>query len=146
MENLFMIVMAIGVYAALLFVFWHIGDKVGARSRMFAVGLANTVTGFLLDRVVIMCCDFRIFYNVRFDEDLFALVTHSMFLILVLSGIIILAIELTKAFNELHSILLRSGEKSAPPKSTPGSSVQSHPEPQGHIPMWKRIQMEQEEK
>lgn len=140
LEFLFMIAMVIGVYGVSLFVFWQIGDKVGARSRLFAVGLANTVTGFILDGVV----DWEEYIWFSFEQYLFVNVMHYVFLILGLSGIVILAIELTKSINELSGFVMRSNEKPVAPKSTPDTQVPSHPAPQGYTPTWKRLQTEEE--
>ena len=141
MEVIFLIALLIAVYAVSLFVFWHIGDKVGARSRLFALGLANTVTGFLMDRVA-TAIGYRV--SLHLGLWMFVYMSHYGFMILGLSGIVILAIYLTKAFNELHNFVMRSNEKPAAPKSTPDAQVPSHPAPQGYTPTWKRIQAEEE--
>ena len=140
MEVIFLIALLIGVYAVSLFVFWYIGDKVGARSRLFALGLANTVTGFIMERAA----NWDEYSWFSFEHYLFVSVIRYVFLILGLSGIVILAIYLTKAFNELHNFVMRSNEKPAAPKSTPDAQVASHPTPQGYTPTWKRIQAEEE--
>jgi hypothetical protein len=91
------------------------------------------------------------------DLGVFYLIIYYGFLIMGLSGIVMIAVDLLKGINEMSSFASRTFErKDAGQNYTKGRipagqkendlTEKSAPAPQGHIPTWKRIQMEQEGK
>ena len=130
-------------------------DHCGARSGLFGAGIVTMFMGFILHSIIAPAAD-----GILSDDSGFVvlyLIFYYGFLIMGLSGIVMIAVDLLKGINEMSSFVSRTFEKmDAGQNYTKGRmpagqkendlTEKSAPAPQGHIPAWKRIQMEQEGK
>jgi hypothetical protein len=130
-------------------------DHCGARSGLFGAGIVTMFMGFILHSIIAPAAD-----GILSDDSGFVvlyLIFYYGFLIMGLSGIVMIAVDLLKGINEMSSFASRTFErKDAGQNYTKGRmpagqkendrTEKSAPAPQGHIPAWKRIQMEQEGK
>ena len=129
-------------------------DHCGARSGLFGVGIVTMFMGFIMCSILPPAAE--VIWNAS-DLGVFYLIIYYGFLIMGLSGIVMIAVDLLKGINEMSSFASRTFErKDAGQNYTKGRipagqketdlTEKSAPAPQGHIPAWKRIQMEQEGK
>ena len=130
-------------------------DHCGARSGLFGAGIVTMFMGFILHSIIAPAADEIL--NDSSGFVVFYLIFYYGFLIMGLSGIVMIAVDLLKGINEMSSFASRTFErKDAEQNYTKGRipagqketdlTEKSAPAPQGHIPAWKRIQMEQEGK
>ena len=130
-------------------------DHCGARSGLFGAGIVTMFMGFILHSINAPAADEIL--NDSSGFVVFYLIFYYGFLIMGLSGIVMIAVDLLKGINEMSSFASRTFErKDAGQNYTKGRmpagqkendlTEKAAPAPQGHIPAWKRIQMEQEGK
>ena len=136
MEILFAIsVTAIVYFVALYFVSKLTVDKWGARSGLFGGGIVNIVMGFVLHKIVEYSAIVSgYWFDWKGELSLLYYVLLYGFLLMGISGVVMIAVDRVKGINELSS--------SVNYKLESRNSDQSIK--QKEIPAWKRIQMEQE--
>lgn len=139
-----LVVVAVVYFVATYMAVKYTVDKLGARSGLFGVGLVSVVVGFILYTYVGEF-GFAKGYEYWYEyPSMLYYVARFGFLCLGLGGIVMVAVDLLKAVNELGSYVSRTNEKLSGTQSVPGASAKSHPTVQENVPTWKRIQMEQE--
>ncbi len=121
-------------------------DKMGARSALFGAGLVNIVMGSLL-YAAIGEIGFAEGYDYWYDgPSMCYYVARFAFLVMALSGVVMVAVDLLKTIRNLQSSVVDVKEKQAgkneDAKVQPSPKLQSAAK--GDIPTWKRIEMEQD--
>ena len=109
-------------------------DKMGAGTGMLGAGLVNIVAGFLLHDVVDLFIGFYL-YDL---PSLLYLVFRFGFLILGISGIIMVAVDLLRTIQGMGGYISRVEDKIK--KSNHTSDTEKRTE----LPAWERIQMDSE--
>lgn len=135
---LFILVVFVVYIAAMIGVTNFTMDRLNACSGLFGAGIVNMFTGFIM-------------YNVMKTIELgglspVVLILLYGFLIMGLSGIVMIAVDLLNAINQLSSWVSRMNEKKSAVQDGSSFTGKAPSAQQGKIPTWKRIQMEQEGK
>ncbi len=108
-------------------------DEMGARSAMFGAGIVNVLVGFGMQKLVDILRLMDVARSPYSDTPVIYLILSFGFLILGISGVIMIAVDLLLMIEERTS-----GGRSEQYKGTPPAPAQ-----QEEIPTWKRIQMEE---
>lgn len=136
MEMLFWFIIVLAVYITAVIVAVHFTvDKWKARSGLFGVGLVHIVMGFLLDRLVTM----RFYDYWDYESMGIYYVANYAFLIMGISGIVMVAVDLLKSVKDLRSYVSRENEKQSSPGADQKTAESRSAAPQGNIPTWKRM-------
>ena len=122
MEIMFGIILALIAYFVALYAAVRITvDKLGARSGLFGTGMATMFAGFLWHKLVEdSAVNGGYWYNEYGQLSLLYYVLFFGFLVMGLSGIVMMAVDILKAVNELTAWTVKKD-----------------------IPTWKQIQTEQ---
>lgn len=135
MEFLIILIAPLIIYVIAMFVVTNITvDKLGARSGLFGSGIVTMFMGFIMHNLTKE--HYR--YYGRFDLTPMYYVLCYGFLIMGLTGIVMIAVDLLKAVNELSDYASRVDEKQ--------SALQKNLCSSEKIPTWKRVQADQQEK
>ena len=100
MEIMFWILIAVICWIAAVFIFMHVTkEKLGARSDLLGIGMANMVIGFLWHEIL----ERQIIEDIWWKQDIPKLTGTLSFLSLILglSGIIMMVVDIVKAISEL---------------------------------------------
>ena len=134
MEIIFILSLGAALYAAACYCAIKLTvNQMGARSAMFGAGIANLLVGFGMQKFVDIL---RLMDVARYpysDTPVIYLILSFGFLILGISGVIMIAVDLLLMIKERTSDDLPEQYKGTPPV----------PAQQEKIPTWKRIQMEE---
>lgn len=143
-EVLFWIIVVPVVYIAAVFVVARFTvDKLQARTGLFGAGLVTMFMGFLLHKIVEYTAAVGgYWYGWQGELSLLYYVLLFGFLIMGLSGVVMVAVDLLKAVNERRGVVAQEKEQQSVAPNVPSIPEKSPPAPQGHIPTWKRVQME----
>jgi hypothetical protein len=112
-------------------------DKLNARSGLFGAGIVTMFTGFIMHNIIEWSGD-RYWNYVNDDLPFMYYALLYGFLIMGMIGIVMIAVDLLKAVNDLGGYVSRVDEKQ--------SAIQTAVVDPKEMPAWKRVQMEQEEK
>ena len=133
METIFILSLGAALYAAACYCAIKLTvNQMGARSAMFGAGIANLLVGFGMQKFVDIL---RLMDVARYPYSgtpVIYLILSFGFLILGISGVIMIAVDLLLMIKERTSGG-RSEREGTPPV----------PAQQEKIPTWKRIQMEE---
>ena len=103
MELLGLIILAVGIYVVAIYIVTKITlDKLGARSGLFGAGIVTMFTGFIWNKIVEYSALLDGYWYFE-DGELMYFVLFYGFLIMGLSGIVMIAVDLLKAINELRA-------------------------------------------
>lgn len=138
-ELLFWLLVVLGVYITVVSLTVRLTmNRWEARSGLVGVGLVNIVVGFLLDRLVTMhSCG----YPDNGSEGIFYVANYA-FLIMGISGIVMVAVDLLRSLQDLRNYVSRINEKKSSADAQKTAEMRA-PASQGNIPTWKRIELEQ---
>jgi hypothetical protein len=132
------IIVTLCLYVAAVYVVSKLSvDKLDARSGLFGAGIVTMFTGFVLHNIVEWSAD-KYWNYVNDDLPFLYYALLYGFLIVGLLGVVMIAVDLLKAINELSGYVSRVDAKNC--------TVHNGIDSSDKIPAWKRIQMEKEKK
>lgn len=138
LENIFILFLGAALYAAACYCAIKLTvDEMGARSAMFGAGIANMLVGFVMQKLVDIL---RLIDAARYpysDTHVLYWILSFGFLILGISGVIMIAVDLLLMIKERYDSSTSGGKSERYEGASPA------PAQQDKIPTWKRIQMEE---